>query len=179
MRVIAGLAKGHQLFSPEGEDTRPTLDRVKESVFSILYPYLRDAVVLDLFAGTGSLGIEALSRGAEYADFVDNGKKAYDCIIRNLRKTRLEEKSKVHFTAFEKFLKAAANKYDIVFLDPPYNKGIEDKVFESVAEVLNKDAVVVLETEYVGKAYDGFEIIKQAKYGRVYITLYRQTESAL
>ena len=176
MRVIAGLAKGHQLFSPEGEDTRPTLDRVKESVFSILYPYLRDAVVLDLFAGTGGLGIEALSRGASYADFVDSGKKAYDCIIRNLRKTRLEEKAKVHFTAFEKFLRASGKKYDIVFLDPPYNKGIEDKVFEDISKVLNKNAVIVLETEYLSGEYEGYDIIRQAKYGRVYITLYRLME---
>ena len=179
MRVIAGLAKGHQLFSPEGEDTRPTLDRVKESVFSILYHYLNGAVVLDLFAGTGGLGIEALSRGASYADFVDNNKKAYDCIIRNLRKTRLEEKAKVHFTAFEKFLKATNKKYDIVFLDPPYNKGVEDKVFAEVSRVINEGSVIVLETEYVAGDYDGFEIIRQAKYGRVYITLYRQTENGL
>lgn len=179
MRVIAGLAKGHQLFSPDGEDTRPTLDRVKESLFSILYPYLKEAVVLDLFAGTGGLGIEALSRGAVDADFIDNSKKAYDCIIRNLRKTRLDEKAKVHFTAFEKFLKATSKKYDIVFLDPPYNKGIEDKVFAEISKVLKEDSVVVLETEYVAGEYDGFEIIRQAKYGRVYITLYRQTESSL
>lgn len=179
MRVIAGLAKGHQLFSPDGEDTRPTLDRVKESVFSILYPYLKDSVVLDLFAGTGGLGIEALSRGATDADFVDNGKKAYDCIIRNLRKTRLDEKAKVHFTAFDKFLKVTDKKYDIVFLDPPYNKGIEDKVFEDISKVLKDSSVVVLETEYAAREYDGFEIIRQAKYGRVYITLYKQTERAL
>ncbi len=176
MRVIAGLAKGHQLFSPEGEDTRPTLDRVKESVFSILYPYLRDAVVLDLFAGTGSLGIEALSRGAKSADFVDNGKKAYDCIIRNLRKTRLEDKASVHLTAFEKYLNTCSKKYDIVFLDPPYNKGIEDKVFAEIEKNLDENSVIVLETEYMAGNFEGFEIIKQAKYGRVYITLYRLTE---
>lgn len=176
MRVIAGLAKGHQLFSPEGEDTRPTLDRVKESVFSILYPYLRDSVVLDLFAGTGSLGIEALSRGAVDADFVDNGKKAYDCIIRNLRKTRLDEKASVHFTAFDKYLSTCNKKYDIVFLDPPYNKGIEDKVFAEIEKNLDENSVVVLETEYMAGNYEGFEIIKQAKYGRVYITLYRLAE---
>ena len=176
MRVIAGLAKGHQLFSPEGEDTRPTLDRVKESVFSILYPYLRDSVVLDLFAGTGSLGIEALSRGAVDADFVDNGKKAYDCIIRNLRKTRLDDKAKVHFTAFEKYLSTCNKKYDIVFLDPPYNKGVEDKVFAVIEKNLDENSVVVLETEYMAENYEGFEIIKQAKYGRVYITLYKPME---
>ena len=176
MRVIAGLAKGHQLFSPEGEETRPTLDRVKESVFSILYPYLREANVLDLFAGTGGLGIEALSRGATYADFVDNNKKAYDCIIRNLRKTRLEDKASVHFTAYEKYLSTCHKKYDIVFLDPPYNKGIEEKVFAELGKNLSEASVVVLETEYLAENFDGFEIIKQAKYGRVYITLYRLIE---
>ena len=176
MRVIAGLAKGHQLFSPEGEETRPTLDRVKESVFSILYPYLREAVVLDLFAGTGGLGIEALSRGATCADFVDNNKKAYDCIIRNLRKTRLEDKASVHFTAYEKYLSTCHKKYDIVFLDPPYNKGIEEKVFAELGKNLNEASVVVLETEYLPESFEGFEIIKQAKYGRVYITLYRLIE---
>lgn len=176
MRVITGLAKGHQLFSPEGEETRPTLDRVKESVFSILYPYLREAVVLDLFAGTGGLGIEALSRGATCADFVDNNKKAYDCIIRNLRKTRLEDKASVHFTAYEKYLSTCHKKYDIVFLDPPYNKGIEEKVFAELGKNLSEASVVVLETEYLPESFEGFEIIKQAKYGRVYITLYRLIE---
>lgn len=174
MRVIAGLAKGHNLITPEGEDTRPTLDRVKESVFSILYPYLEDSLVLDLFAGSGGLGIEALSRGACFADFVDISKKAYDCVITNLRKTRLDEKASVHLIKWDKFISNCNKKYDIVFLDPPYSKGVEDEVFEKLSGIMNKDAVVMLETEYQAKQYEGFSLIRQAKYSRVYISIYRK-----
>ncbi len=177
MRIISGKVKGHKLLSPVGLDVRPTLDRVKESIFSILYPYLKDAKVLDLFAGAGSLGLEALSRGAKVCHFVDNNRKSYDCVVRNIKDTRFENESVCHFMSFDKFLTSTKEKFTLVFLDPPYSKGFEDKVFEKISPVLEKGAVVMLETEYEAKEYEGFETIRRAKYGRVYITIYKRGES--
>ena len=174
MRVIAGIAKGHRLSSPEGMSVRPTLDRVKESLFSILYPYLRDAVVLDLFAGAGSLGIEALSRSAKRAVFVDNSKRAYDCIIENLRHTKLLEQAKVIFSDWRLFLDSNREKFDLIFLDPPYSKGIEDQVFSVIEKHLSEDGIIILESEDKPSDFPGFSVIRQAKYGRVIITLFKK-----
>lgn len=174
MRVIAGIAKGHNLKTLEGQDVRPTLDRVKESVFSILYPYLENAKVLDLFAGSGSLGIEALSRGAEFCHFVDKSVKSVECVKENLSHTRLAEKSAVHIKNAEDFLKSCNEKFDIIFLDPPYSKGIEREIFPYLSESLDDGGVILLETEIDPPEYENFYSIKRAKYGRVYITVYKK-----
>ena len=174
MRVIAGSAKGHNLKTLDGQDVRPTLDRVKESVFSILYPYLEDAKVLDLFAGSGSLGIEALSRGAEICHFVDKSIKSIECVKFNLSHTKLTEKSIIHLKSAEDFLKTCHEKFDIIFLDPPYSKGIESEIFPHLTEKLEDDGVILLETEIETPEYDGFYSVRRAKYGRVYITVYKK-----
>ncbi len=174
MRIISGKVKGHKIAVPTGLDVRPTLDRVKEAVFSILYPYLRGAKVLDLFAGAGSLGMEALSRGAAVCHFVDNNRKSFECVQKNLKDTGLDKDSVCHFMSFEKFLSQTGEKFDLVFLDPPYSMGFEDKVFEKITPVLEEDARILLETEYEAKDYEGFEAVKRAKYGRVYITIYKK-----
>lgn len=174
MRVVGGDARGCRLNAPSGMDTRPTLDRVKEAVFSILYPYLKDALVLDLFAGSGAMGIEALSRKAAFCRFVDSDKKAYDCVLDNLKKTKLIDKSEVCLSTYEKFLRGRKEEYDIVFLDPPYDKGLENGAFEMLKDKVGSGGVVVLETQYVPGDFDGFEIIKHRKYGRVFITVYKR-----
>ena len=174
MRIISGKVKGHKLASPVGLDVRPTLDRVKEAVFSILYPYLKDAVVLDLFAGAGSLGLEALSRGAKVCHFVDNNRKSFECVKKNIKDTRLEEDSVCHFMSFDNFLSQTKEKFTLVFLDPPYSMGFEDKLFENISSVLEDDACIMLETEYEPKEYEGFESVRRAKYGRVFITIYKK-----
>ncbi len=176
MRVISGKARGRKLAAPEGLDVRPTLDRVKESLFSSLMPYLANAVVLDLFSGSGALGIEALSRGAAFCDFVDASNKSLSVTRSNLSATHLEENAAVHLSDWKAFLKRTERKYNLVFLDPPYSKGIENEVFGCLSAVLENAAVVALETEKVPPAFDGFSIIRQAKYGRVYITLYKKAE---
>ena len=173
MRVITGLAKGCKLSSPDGLDVRPTLDRVKESLFSMLYSYITDSEVLDLFAGSGSLGIEALSRGAASCSFVEKNKKAYDCVVNNLRHTKLIEKAHLNLCGFEDFLLSNTKKFDLVFLDPPYSLGFEEKVFPKLISHLSDDAVVVLESEEPLKCFEDYEVIKNVKYGRVYITLYK------
>lgn len=173
MRVITGLAKGCKLSSPIGLDVRPTLDRVKESLFSMLYPYIRESVVLDLFAGSGGLGIEALSRGAASCSFVEKNKKAYDCVVNNLRHTKLIDNASVNLCSYEDFLNRNTQKFDIVFIDPPYSMGFEESVFPKLISHLNDDSVVVLESEEPLKQFDGYEVLKNVRYGRVFITLYK------
>lgn len=174
MRVISGTARGRKLLSPDGQDVRPTLDRVKESVFSSLYPYLNDAVVLDLFCGSGGLGIEALSRGAMHCDFVDASRASVTTTKKNLELTRLNGKADVILSDFKAHLAKTNKKYTLVLLDPPYSMGIEDKVMELLPSVTKPDTIVMLETEYTPGDYHDFEMIRQAKYGRVYITLYKR-----
>lgn len=177
MRVITGIAKGCKLSSPEGLDVRPTLDRVKESLFSILYPYLKDSIVLDLFAGSGGLGIEALSRGAQLCAFVEKNKKAYDCVINNLKNTRLYEKAQLNLCSYQDFFARNTQKFSLIFLDPPYSVGIEEDVFPKLLKHLCDEAVVVLESETELKEFAGYEVIKNVRYGRVYITLYKPLKS--
>ncbi|MBO5452551.1 MAG: 16S rRNA (guanine(966)-N(2))-methyltransferase RsmD [Clostridia bacterium] len=177
MRVIAGKAKGHSLKTLEGKDVRPTLDRVKESVFSILYPYLENAKVLDLFAGSGALGIEAISRGASVCHFVDVSKKSYDCVIENLRHTKLEDCAVMHLKSAESFLSTNSESFDIIFLDPPYSKGFEDSIFPYLKDCLSDDGVILLETEESPREYDGFESVRRARYGRVFVTVYKKGDS--
>ena len=174
MRVISGKARGHKLVAPTGLDVRPTLDRVKESVFSSVMPYLSDAVVLDLFSGSGGLGIEALSRGAARCDFVDNSNLSLTATRKNLEATRLNVFSKTHLSDWKAFLKGAHEKYTLVFLDPPYSKGIEDEAMAMLPSVMEDDGIVVLETEYSPVEFAGFSKIRQAKYGRVFVTLYKK-----
>lgn len=123
MRIIAGEARGRTLVAPKGMDTRPTLDRVRESLFSILLPYLPDAHVLDLFAGSGALGLEALSRGAASAVFVDKARAAQDAVAHNVAATRMEGRAALLRTDWRTALRRLAGQtrqFDLVFLDPPY-----------------------------------------------------------
>ena len=130
MRIIAGEWKGKKLNSPKTDKTRPTLDRVKEALFSMLLPYLEDAVVLDLFSGTGNLGIEALSRGAKFVHFNDVNHDAIKVIYSNVQLTNYENCAKITKKDYEKCLKSLNEqnvKFDIIFLDPPYEAKVEEK----------------------------------------------------
>lgn len=171
MRVIAGTARRLLLKTPEGLDTRPTTDRIKETLFNMLMPYLSGAVFVDLFSGSGGIGIEALSRGASRAYFVENSNKAFECITDNLEHTHLTDKAVVLkqdvFAALRGSIKDMA---DVVFIDPPYNQGYEKRVLELLkdAPFINEDTLIVVEValrndmEYASDY--GFEIIKQKKY---------------
>ena len=134
MRVISGTAKGCTLKSIDDLSTRPTLDRVKEPLFSILQSYIQDANILDLFAGSGALGIESLSRGANHCTFCDLSYKAINMIKENLTKTRLVEKSTIINKDYKKCLNELNERYDIIFIDPPYKKDI---AVESIKTILN------------------------------------------
>ena len=178
MRVVSGSARGLKLIAPIGEDTRPTLDRVKEAVFSMLSPYLYNSIVLDAFAGSGALGIESLSRGANHTDFVDCNINALKCIKSNLQSTKMVDKSTVYSGNIFDYLKICDKKFDIIFLDPPYESGLYIGVLEAIqkAEILNEDGIIVAEWDFSKKPDlgDFFEVVKEKKYGRVGISLLKR-----
>ena len=172
MRVIAGSAKRTQLKTVEGMDTRPTTDRIKETLFNMLAPSLYDSNFLDLFAGSGGIGIEALSRGAVRAVFVEQNKKAMDCIKENLKKTHFEDRSQTMQMDVLSALKRMEGKetFEYIFMDPPYNPEWERLVLEYLAEssLLTDDGVIIVEASKeteVNYIEDlGFELIKIKDY---------------
>ncbi len=178
MRVVSGSVRGLKLIAPAGEDTRPTLDRVKEAVFSMLSPYIYDSTVLDAFAGSGALGIESLSRGAEHAVFADCDINAVKCIKTNLQNTKMEDKSTVYSGNILDYIKSCDKKFDIIFLDPPYESGLYIEVLDAIQNngILSDDGIIVTEWDYSKKPDLGkfFEIVKEKKYGRVGISLLKR-----
>ena len=175
MRVISGTARGLKLSSLEGDATRPTLDNVKEAIFSMLFDKVYDANVLDLFAGSGALGIEALSRGAAECVFVDKNAKAIKVIEENLLKSRTKDKSTVlcadSLDALSR-LSSEGKKFDIIFLDPPYAGDLLDEALLKIASLslLSDEGVVVAESER-GTLLDiqHYKLLKDKDYGRVCI----------
>lgn len=171
MRVIAGTARSLPLKSVEGLDTRPTTDRIKETLFNILMPDIPDSKFLDLFAGSGAIGIEALSRGAAHAVFVENNQKAVTCITENVKFTKFQDKSDIiRGEAFSYIRSMRKNEFDIIFLDPPYGKQLEkDIIYELDRKEFTKDGIVVIEAK-LDEDFDyieedtGFRIYKIKKY---------------
>lgn len=150
MRVIAGTARSIQLETLEGDETRPTTDRNKETLFNIIQYDIPDCTFLDLFSGSGAVGIEALSRGARQAYFVDNNKDAISCIKRNLKKTRLEDSSTILssdvLSALHQ-LDIYDNKFDIIFMDPPYNMSYEKDILIALSNsgLIHDDSIIIVE----------------------------------
>lgn len=174
MRVITGSAGGRKLKTPENYDIRPTSDTVKESLFNILQFEIEGRKVLDLFAGTGQLGIEALSRGAESCTFVDTSKKALDIVGKNLETCAL--KGKLVNEDARLFLKRGG-KYDIVFLDPPYASGLYDEILDSIAsaDILSQGGCIVAESPRelsLPELSEPYKKLKEYRYGRIKLTLY-------
>ncbi len=180
MRIITGSARGISLTTLEGESTRPTLAKVKEALFSAIQFDLEGRRVLDLFAGSGQLGLEALSRGAEKATFVDSAKEAAAIITANAQKTKLYQKSNVLCMDWKQYIKSASgrSKFDIVFLDPPYHMNLLPKVVSELydADLLSEGAMVICEDEKSGLCSDvmveaRYDLKKEARYGRVFLTI--------
>lgn len=179
MRVITGSARGVQLKTPEGLVTRPTTDRVKEAMFSIIQFDIPGASVLDLFGGTGQLGIEALSRGAQSAVFVDAGEPACRLIRENLKKTRLEGQSKVIRSDYMDYLSRCREQFDIILLDPPYAEAFLENALKCITEIdiLRSNGIIVTERP-LGKElpweFPGYHRSKDYKYGNTLLTIYRK-----
>lgn len=176
MRVISGRARGLKLLSLDGLDTRPTLDRVKEALFSMLTPYISQAIVLDLFAGSGALGIEALSRGSDEAVFVDMLPSAMGIVKKNVSLARFTERSAFYQKNALDYLRQCNKTFDIIFLDPPYKGELYEKCLTAIYEnaLLNKDGIIVLEWDSAlsrPPVPSQFEILKERRYGRVMVTL--------
>lgn len=179
MRVITGTARGRVLRTLEGEDVRPTTDRVKEAIFSMIQFETEGRRVLDLFAGSGQLGIEALSRGAAYATFTDMSAESVDIVKKNLLMTHLEKNSEVLRTEAISFLRTNKKKYDIVFMDPPYSKGILQETLPYVVGNVNDGGVIICEHPYgeeMPENVGDFSLYRDYKYGKIGITVYRMSE---
>ncbi|MBQ8835222.1 MAG: 16S rRNA (guanine(966)-N(2))-methyltransferase RsmD [Oscillospiraceae bacterium] len=179
MRVITGKARGVQLKTPEGMQTRPTTDRVKEALFSIINFDIPGARVLDLFGGTGQLGIEALSRGAKNAVFVDAGEPACRLIKENLRRTKLEGEGRVVRSDYLAYLSRCTEQFDIILLDPPYAEVFLENALNRISEIdiLQSGGIIVAERP-LGKElpfeYEGYTRSKDYKYGKTLLTVYRK-----
>ncbi len=179
MRVITGKARGVVLKTPEGMSTRPTADRVKEALFSIIQFDIPNARVLDLFAGTGQLGIEALSREAKTAVFVDEQEKACKLIRENLKKTKLENYARVIRSDYSAFLKNCNEKFDIIFLDPPYAEKFLENALNFITEIdiLQSGGIIVTERP-AGKEllldFSGYTRSKDYKYSNTVLTIFRK-----
>lgn len=171
MRVIAGTARSLPLKTPAGEGTRPTTDRIKETLFNMLQGYTGGCVFLDLFAGSGGIGIEAISRGGRKSYFIENNAEAVKCIQENLKFTKFEEKAVVIKQDVISGLNNIFEKeVDIVFMDPPYGQDLERQALMKLAgmKYITEDTLVVVESalatdfSYLGEI--GFELVKEKKY---------------
>jgi 16S rRNA (guanine(966)-N(2))-methyltransferase RsmD len=179
MRVISGTARGKTLKTPDGMATRPTADRVKEAMFSILQFEIAGAKVLDLFGGTGQLGIEALSRGALEADFVDHRDEACRLIRDNLKSTGLSNNGCVIRSDYAAYLRTCKKKYNIILLDPPYADVFLENSLKIITEIdiLQSGGIIVTERpveKELNADFEGFIRSKEYKYGKTLLTLFRK-----
>ncbi|MEE0742548.1 MAG: 16S rRNA (guanine(966)-N(2))-methyltransferase RsmD [Emergencia sp.] len=177
MRIITGEYKGRKLETPVGYDVRPTTDKVKEAIFNLAMQDIWDSVCVDLFAGTGNLGLEALSRGARRCYFCDNARESINLIKTNIKKCRAEEQSVVLAGDYTKTLSRIREKADIFFLDPPYKDGLYEKCLEMIdsLDLLNEDGIIIAEhgardpmPQQVGRLVR----VKERTYGRIMVSIY-------
>lgn len=179
VRVISGSARGLKLNTPGDDRVRPTTDRVKESMFNIVQDWVYDSQVLDLFAGSGALGIEALSRGASQAVFCDNSLDSIKIIKSNIEKARVVDRSQIVSGDFKRCLRdmeAKNQSFDMIFVDPPYYKGLFEEVLGTIrsCKILKKDGIVIVEHDAkrpIGRV-EGLEVYKEKKYGITMLTFY-------
>lgn len=168
MRVIAGKCRSLQLKTPKGLDTRPTQDRIKETLFNMIQNELPGCVFVDLFAGSGGIGIEALSRGAKKAYFIDNSREALECIEANLKFTKLINDATILKGDFINGLSMIReDEVQVIFIDPPYEAGFEEKIFESLykAPYVTSNTLIILEANIKKQfAFEGFSVEKEKLY---------------
>lgn len=177
MRVITGSARGRKLETLYGEEiTRPTTESVKEALFSMIQFEIEDKKVLDLFAGSGQLGIEALSRGARHCTFIENNRDALGVVEKNVSVCGFSDKANIIFADAESFLRRKEN-FDIAFLDPPYKMGLVEKCLPMLLKLMSADGLVICETssdEILPEAVNGWYADRNRRYGKTRLTLYRR-----
>lgn len=177
MKVISGVYKGRNLKGFNIEGTRPTMDRVKESLFATINGYIEGSIVLDLFCGSGALGIEAISNGSKWCTFCDNNKEVIKIVNDNINNLGIRNCDiyKIDYKDMLKKIKLMGNKYDIIFLDPPYNKEVINDIVYTINtdNMLNEEGLIVIEHSgnYKYIDYTGLEVIKDKKYGDKFITI--------
>ena len=182
MRIISGKARGTKLYTLDGENTRPTLDRVKESLFNIIQSKINDCIFLDVFSGSGAIGLEAASRGAKKVILCDSSKEAIQIIKKNIAKTHTEEQIELYHTSSQELLEnKIKEKVDIVYIDPPYKTNL---AFESVKiildkKIINKNSIMIIETDEVERVISQvrnlkIEIIDQRRYGRAHLIFLKE-----
>ncbi|MCE5220430.1 MAG: 16S rRNA (guanine(966)-N(2))-methyltransferase RsmD [Clostridium sp.] len=184
MRIIAGKARGHKLIPPATMETRPTLDRVKEAMFSSIQSYIQDAVVVDVFSGTGSLGLESASRGASEVYLFDKSSVTFPLLKQNVEKLRFEDFCfPINTDAYAglRQLASKGKKFDIIFIDPPYCKEMIPEAMKIVKEhdLLKEDGIIVTKIDTIEEVYDGYKDIKlnkSKKYGNTTVCYYKYEE---
>lgn len=179
MRVITGTARGKRLFTPEGRDVRPTPERVKEGIFSALQFDIEGRRVLDLFAGSGQLGVEALSRGAASAVLVDNSAVSVKAAKKNIDACGFEERARIVQSDYASFCAMCRESFDIVFLDPPYNAGILMPALKATLPLVSDYGTVICEHPPEVKLEQnvgGFAVWRTYRYGKVLVTVYRKED---
>ncbi|HOO25475.1 MAG TPA: 16S rRNA (guanine(966)-N(2))-methyltransferase RsmD [Clostridiales bacterium] len=180
MRVITGFARGRKLKALDGESVRPTGDRVKEAVFSIIQFELEGRSFLDLFAGSGQMGIEALSRGAASCVFVEKDKDAYSVIKDNLAHTKLEESAKVLNTDALAFIQTTDSVFDIIYIDPPYDTDLIDQALPLAAQKLAAGGIILCEIKYrreLPERVGNLKLYRTYKYGKTSLVTYRHDQN--
>lgn len=184
MRIIGGKARGTKLYTLEGKNTRPTLDRVKESLFNIIQTKIPESIFLDLFSGSGAIGLEAVSRGSKKAILCDKEKTAIQIIQKNIEKTHMEEQTEVYQLPFEKLIKEKIKEtIDIIYIDPPYKT---DFAYEAVKliltkEMINQDSIIIIETDEEERIIKQIkelqvDIVDQRKYGRAHLIFLKENK---
>lgn len=180
MRVITGSARGRKLKAPEGFDVRPTSDGVKEAIFSAIQFEIEGRTVLDLFAGSGQLGIEAISRGAKKAVFVDSSQTSIKLIKENIEHVGFEKQAEVINMPNTAFLRTTRETFDIALLDPPYERKLIQKSLPALTSIMSDEGVIVCEHEIecrLPEEVNGFVIVKSKKHGKTGLTIYRKPQS--
>lgn len=177
MRIIAGELKGRRLFPPKDNRIRPTTDKVKESIFSMIAAYPEDAIVIDLFSGTGNLGLEAISRGAKRCYFGDKSRQSIELTKQNIAYCKQEENAVTILGDFEQILRRIPEKSELIFLDPPYKRGLINRCFEMISQLslLSEDGIIVAEhgvEEPLAEKMSGFSKLKEKIYGTIAISIY-------
>lgn len=184
MRIIGGKSRGTKLYTLEGKNTRPTLDRVRESLFNIIQNEIQESTFLDLFSGSGAVGLEAVSRGAKKVILCDSSKEAINIIKKNIEKTHAEEQVELYNIPFERLLKEKINtKIDIVYIDPPYDTNY---VYEAVKlmieqEFITENSIIIIETDQEERITEQIneldtEIVDKRKYGRVHLIFLKKSK---